>query len=151
MAAEYTTELEALNALCDKTDALATKLNSVDSHVDGLEGQVQAIQGYVDGIEGKIDTTNSKLTDANLKLDTADALLEGLRGAVVDVKNLPTDACIIRVYVGDQTNKRNAAARELTRLLSEGYRPYETFGISEDLARVLFVKYPAPNEANVTP
>lgn len=141
MTADYQTELEALNALCDKIDSLNTKINSVDSHVDGLEGQVHDIQGYTDGIEGKLDATN-------IKLDSALELLTGLRGAVVDVKNQPEDACIIRVYVGDQTKKREAAARELTRLLGEGYRPYQTFGISEDLARVLFVKYPEPNDAN---
>lgn len=144
MAADYQTELEALNALCDKIDSLNTKIDSVDSHVDGLEGQVQAIQGYTDGIEGKIDATN-------LKLDSANDILSGLRGAVIDVKNQPEDACIIRVYVGDQTHKREAAATEIERLLGLGYRPYQTFGISEDLARVLFVKYPEPNDANVTP
>lgn len=87
----------------------------------------------------------------NVKIDNTNELLSGLRGAIIDIKNQPEDACIIRIYVGDQTKKREAAAREIERLLGEGYRPYQTFGISEDLARVLFVKYPEPNDANVAP
>ena len=99
-------------------------------------------------IESSSSRIYNNTNDTNIKLDSEIALTEGIRGAVVDVKNQPTDACIIRIYVGDQTKKREAAAREITRLLGEGYRPYQTFGISEDLARVLFVKYPEPNDAN---
>ena len=127
MTANYQTELEALNAISDQLTALDSKITSLSNSVLG---------------------TNGRLDATNVKLDSEIALTEGIRGAVVDVKNQPTDACIIRVYVGDQTAKREAAAREISRLLGEGYRPYQTFGISEDLARVLFVKYPEPNDAN---
>lgn len=171
MTANYQTELDALNAIydaiTDKRSVLIDQvsqinentLNMTGSLMDGSDNTViqklvsilsavDQVEPKIDAVASKTDTTNSTLANTNLKLDSEIALTQGIRGAVVDVKNLPTDACIIRVYVGDQTKKREAAARELTRLLGEGYRPYQTFGISEDLARVLFVKYPEPNDAN---
>lgn len=110
------------------------------TEIEDLESELEALR-----------TVNINLVNLNSKIDSEIALVRGVRGAVVDVKNQPTDACIIRIYVGDQTKKREAAAAEIERLLGEGYRPYQTFGISEDLARVLFVKYPEPNDANVAP
>lgn len=160
MSANYQTELEALNALCDKTDAIETAINTLSSAIgtgyasninellSGVTSTVSFTNGVVGDIMNNTNTITGQIDATNLKLDSEIALTEGIRGAVVDVKNQPTDACIIRIYVGDQTAKRNAAAREITRLLGEGYRPYQTFGISEDLARVLFVKYPEPNDAN---
>ena len=157
--ATYATELEALNAIYDLLDAVNTDLATVKADVTLLKADVADIKGYIDGIEGKIDTTNTTLTTTNgkldtlhadvdqveAKLDTANTNLTEIIGETIDIRNIPTDTCIIRVYIGDRTDKREAASKAVTKLLSDGYRPYMVMGISEDLARVLFVKYPAPN------
>lgn len=163
MATHFNTELEALEAIygaiTDKNARLIeliSQINEISTDTNhALFEDGETVTHIVDQMQDKVrrtledaDAIDAKLLSTNTKLDLEIALTQGIRGAVVDVKNQPTDACIIRVYVGDQTNKRNAAAREITRLLGEGYRPYQTFGISEDLARVLFVKYPEPNDAN---
>lgn len=123
--ANYQTELEALNAIADDIAAIKTSMATANGHLSTMKEYLNA--------------SNALQTSAN-------TTMTALRGAVVDVKNVPTDACIIRIYVGDITEKREKASEKITGLLSAGYRPYMVMGISEDLARVLFVKYPAPND-----
>lgn len=159
MAASYTTELEALNAIYDLLDAMntsiTTKLAAIDGHIDGVEAQLatthnklNSIIDYIDGVEGKLDTLHNDVDTVETKLETANTNLASIIGETVDVRNVPTDTCIIRIYVGDITEKREKASQAVTTLLADGYRPYMVMGISEDLARVLFVKYPAPNASN---
>lgn len=138
MAASYTTELEALNAIYDLLDAMNTSITT----------KLAAIDGHIDGVEGKLDTLHNDVDTVETKLETANTNLTSIMGETVDVRNVPTDACIIRIYVGDLTEKREKASQAVTTLLADGYRPYMVMGISEDLARVLFVKYPAPNASN---
>lgn len=151
--ANYTTELEALNAIYD---LLETKLDALHADVDGVESIIGLIKTNTDDANTKLDIVNTKLTTLHSdvdgvegKLDTANTNLTSIIGETVDVRNVPTDACIIRVYVGDITAKREKASEKVTELLAAGYRPYMVMGISEDLARVLFVKYPAPNDTPV--
>ena len=149
--ANYTTELEALNAIYD---LLETKLDTLHADVDGVESIIGLIKTNTDGANTKLDIANTKLTTLHTdvdqvegKLDTANSNLTEIIGETIDVRNIPTDTCIIRVYIGDRTEKREGASRAVQKLLSDGYRPYMVMGISEDLARVLFVKYPAPNNS----
>lgn len=104
---------------------------------------------YILQLQEALAETNAKLDSSNVKLDSEVALTEGIRGAVVDVKNSPTDALLEPIYVGDRADKRKKSEAKIADLLAQGYRIYSTLGISEDLARVLFVKYPEPNDAIV--
>lgn len=128
------------------------KLDTIHSDVDGVESIIGLIKTNTDDTNTKLDIANTKLTTLHTdvdqvegKLDTVNANLTEVIGETVDVRNIPTDTCIIRVYIGDRTEKREGASRAVQKLLNDGYRPYMVMGISEDLARVLFVKYPAPN------
>lgn len=152
--ATYQTELEALNALYDIVSAVSSNVASIKTQTDDIKTSLTNANTKLDTVSTSIGTTNSTLAQTNIKLDSsnnlqtaANAIMTEIQGEVVDVRNIPTDTCIIRVYVGDVTKKREGAAREVARLLGEGYRPYMIMGISEDLARVLFVKYPNPNES----
>lgn len=154
MAASYTTELEALNALYDlldtvSADVIATKTDvaTIKTYTDTVETKLETIGNGVGTTNGHLSTMKEQLGTSNNLQTAANALLDELRGATTDVRNIPTDACIIRVYVGDQTAKREKASEQIEKLLTDGYRPYMVMGISEDLARVLFVKYPEPNES----
>ena len=130
------------------------KLDTIHADVDGVESIIGLIKTNTDDANTKLDIANTKLTTLHTdvdqvenKLDTANSNLTEIIGETIDVRNIPTDTCIIRVYIGDRTEKREAASRSVTKLLTDGYRPYMVMGISEDLARVLFVKYPAPNNS----
>lgn len=129
-----------------------SKLDTLHADVDGVENTIGLIKAAADDGNTKLDIANSKLTTLHTdvdgvegKLDTANTNLTTIIGETIDIRNIPEDTCIIRVYVGDRTEKRAAASKAISKLLSDGYRPYMVMGISEDLARVLFVKYPAPN------
>lgn len=152
MASSYTTEIEALNALCDKIDALATEIaslgeaqQSILTAIGTVNTSVGTVNTSVNTVNTSVNTVNTTLGSTNVKLDSANELLTGLRGAVVDVKNIPEDVRIARVYVGDVPSKREAAENLVNELLSYGYRFYQSFGVSEDIARVLLAKYPDPN------
>lgn len=152
MASSYTTEIEALNALCDKIDALATEIaslgeaqQSILTAIGTVNTSVGTVNTSVNTVNTSVNTVNTTLGSTNVKLDSANELLTGLRGAVVDVKNIPEDVRIARVYVGDVSDKREASETAVNDLLAEGYRFYQSFGVSEDLARVLLAKYPDPN------
>jgi len=130
------------------------KLDTLHADVDGVETTIGLIKTATDDGNTKLDIVNSKLTTLHTdvdgvegKLDTANTNLTEIMGENVDIRNIPTDTCIIRVYIGDRTEKREGASRAVQKLLNDGYRPYMVMGISEDLARVLFVKYPAPNNS----
>ena len=123
MAASYSTELEALNALNDKADTIISALNTLNGKV-ATETTLNSIKGSASNIKTNSDT---------------------LVGATPDVRHQVTNVRIERVYIGDVAEKRAKAEEQIADLVSAGYRPYMTLGVSEDLARIVFAKYPAPN------
>ena len=123
MAASYATELEALNALCDKADTIISALNTLNGKVS-TETTVSSI----------------KTTAGNIKTNT-----DTVVGETPDIRNKVTDIKLVRAYIGDLADKRAKAEAEITDLLAQGYRPYMTLGVSEDLARIAFAKYTGAN------
>lgn len=123
MAASYTTELEALNALNDKADTIISALGTLNGKV-ATETTLNSVKNYASNIKTNSDT---------------------LVGATPDVRHQVTNVKIERIYIGDVAEKREKAEAQIADLISNGYRPYMTLGLSEDLARVVFAKYPAPN------
>lgn len=116
MAASYSTELEALNALCDKADTIISALNTLN---------------------GKVATETTVSTIKNTAA--------GIFGETPDIRNKVTDIKLVRAYIGDLADKRAKAEAEITDLLAQGYRPYMALGVSEDLARIAFAKYTGQN------
>ena len=123
MAASYTTELEALNALNDKADTIISALSTLNGKV-ATETTLNSVKNSASNIKTNSDT---------------------LVGATPDVRHQVTNVRIERVYIGDVAEKREKAEEQIASLISAGYRPYMTLGVSEDLARIVFAKYPAPN------
>lgn len=123
MAANYDNELDALNALNDKVEAVGSTLGVISGKV-ATETTLSSI----------------KTTAGNIKTNT-----DTLVGATPDVRHQVTNVRIERIYIGDVAEKREKAEAQIADLISKGYRPYMTLGVSEDLARVVFAKYPAPN------
>lgn len=124
--ANYTDTLEALNALNDKAATTNSTLNS--------------ILNALNQIGTKLDSSNNLQEAGHAKMDE-------IIGATIDVRKTPLEAQIVRFYIGDIESKREAANKQLNDLVKDGFRPYITAGISEDLARVVFVKYKQPNTA----
>lgn len=144
---QYETELEALNAMCGKLDTLITRVGSTNSTLNSTNNALNQIGTKLDSSNNLQAAGNDLTTKTNELLNYANSILVELRGAVTDVRNLPEDVRIERIYIGDIANKRDIARDSVAKLLAEGYRPYIVAGISEDLARVVFVKFPAPNKA----
>ena len=64
MAASYSTELEALNAIYDLLEA---KLDTIDSHVDGLEGLMGTNNSTLAEIQGETPDIRAKVTDVKIE------------------------------------------------------------------------------------
>lgn len=145
------TKLDTIHADVDGVETtiglIKTATDDGNTKLDIVNSKLTTLHTDVDGVEGKLDTLHADVDQVESKLDTANTNLTEIIGETIDVRNVPTDTCIIRIYIGDRTEKREAASRAVTQLLTDGYRPYMVMGISEDLARVLFVKYPAPNNS----
>lgn len=120
------TELEVLQSILGQMQAANSRLGN--------------IQSYVDGVEGFLSDVIRLNTITNDKLDT-------IIGEVPDIRNNVEDVIFERFYVGDREDKAKREAKNLAERIAEGYRPYFSFGVSEDIARVAMVKYVDPNKA----
>lgn len=129
----YEIEIDALNGICSRLDTVANRISSVNSILNSLLTATNQL-----GM--KLDSSN------NLQAAGHD-LLNEIIGETIDIRKTPTDAQIVRFYIGDVEAKREAATKQVQELVNKGYRPYLVAGASEDLARVVFVKYKSPNTA----
>lgn len=106
-----------------------------------------------ENVESILNNTNTIVTQLNTIIGNVDGLEAGVAtvaGETPDIRANINSIRVERIYVGDIDSKRAIAEQTLAQILNDGYRPYMTMGISEDYARVAFVKYTGSN-APATP
>lgn len=119
--AAYENELDALNSLYDLVVSIKSDTGAIKSDIHEVYNNATSINAGV----------------------------AELRAQAPDIREKVTDIKIERIYIGDVTEKRIKAEETIQELLNEGYRPYLQLGISEDLARVVFVKYTGRQSPNI--
>lgn len=110
-----------------------------------LEENVAAIRTAAEAIQSSANNIKSLSQDIKNNTTSINTLCSELRGEVPDIRAKVTDVTIERIYIGDIEEKREKAEARIASLLNDGYRPYMTMGVSEDLARIAFAKYTGPN------
>lgn len=110
---------------------LEENVASILQTVNAISDQLTTINGNVDGLEALVGTGNSTLAN--------------IQGAIPDVRSDITSIKLERIYVGDVASRRSNSEITIAHLLNDGYRPYMTLGLSEDMASVAFIKYQGAN------